>query len=96
MSTPRSVSLFYGSASWHYHPTRALPLLERLALPLVLHGAYNLAFMNGPALRLTLLLYTVVWTGAVFSCAGHKGRPFFASAYTHDAPPRCTVTRLIG
>lgn len=27
--------------------------------------------MNGPR-HLKLLLYTAVWTGAVFSCAGHK------------------------
>jgi GPI mannosyltransferase 3 len=65
-----SVSLFYGSAPWHYYLTQALPLLAGPALPFVLHGAY-LAFMNGPR-HLKLLLYTVVWTGAVFSCAGHK------------------------
>ncbi|KAI0280018.1 glycosyltransferase family 22 protein [Russula aff. rugulosa BPL654] len=65
-----SVSLFYGSAPWHYYLTQALPLLAGPTLPFVLHGAY-LAFMNGPR-HLKLLLYTTVWTGAVFSCAGHK------------------------
>ena len=65
-----SVSLFYGSAPWHYYLTQALPLLAGPALPFVLHGAY-LAFMHGPR-HLKLLLYTVVWTAAVFSCIGHK------------------------
>jgi phosphatidylinositol glycan class B len=65
-----SLSLFYGSTPWHYYLTQALPLLAGPALPFVLHGAY-LAFMNGPR-HLRLLLYTVVWTGVVFSCAGHK------------------------
>jgi phosphatidylinositol glycan class B len=65
-----SVSLFYGSAPWHYYLTQALPLLAGPALPFVLHGAY-LAFMHGPR-HLKLLLYTVAWTTAVFSCIGHK------------------------
>ncbi|KAI0298890.1 glycosyltransferase family 22 protein [Russula brevipes] len=65
-----SVSLFYGSAPWHYYLTQALPLLAGPALPFVLHGAY-LAVTQGLR-QLKLLLYIVVWTGAVFSCAGHK------------------------
>jgi phosphatidylinositol glycan class B len=65
-----SVSLFYGSAPWHYYLIQALPLLAGPALPFVLHGAY-LAVTQGPR-QLKLLLYIVVWTGAVFSCAGHK------------------------
>jgi GPI mannosyltransferase 3 len=65
-----SVSLFYGSAPWHYYSTQALPLLAGPALPFVLHGAY-LAFMHGPGHH-QLLVYTVVWTIAVFSFAGHK------------------------
>lgn len=65
-----SVSLFYGSAPWHYYLTQALPLLAGPALPFVLHGAY-LVLMHGPR-HLQLLLYTVVWTGAAFSCIGHK------------------------
>jgi GPI mannosyltransferase 3 len=62
-----SVSLFYGSAPWHYYFTQAFPLLAGPTLPFVLHGAY-LIFMHGPQ----LLLYTVVWTSVVFSCIGHK------------------------
>lgn len=65
-----SVSLFYGSAPWHYYLTQAFPLLTGPALPFVLHGAC-LAFVNGPR-HLKLLLYTTVWTSAVFSCIGHK------------------------
>jgi phosphatidylinositol glycan class B len=65
-----SVSLFYGSAPWHYYLTQAFPLLAGPTLPFVLHGAY-LAFTEGPRHH-RLLLYTVVWTSAVFSCAGHK------------------------
>ncbi|KAI0306813.1 glycosyltransferase family 22 protein [Multifurca ochricompacta] len=38
-----SVSLFYGSAPWHYYLIQALPLLAGPALPFVLHGVY-LAF----------------------------------------------------
>ncbi|KAH8981026.1 Alg9-like mannosyltransferase family-domain-containing protein [Lactarius akahatsu] len=65
-----SVSLFYGSAPWHYYLVQALPLLAGPALPFVLHGAY-LALTQGPR-PLKLLLHTVIWTGAVFSFAGHK------------------------
>ena len=65
-----SVSLFYGSAPWHYYLVQALPLLAGPTLPFVLHGAY-LAFTQGTR-PLKLLLYTVIWTGLVFSCAGHK------------------------
>ncbi len=65
-----SVSLFYGSAPWHYYLVQALPLLAGPALPFVLHGAY-LALTQGTR-SLKLLLYTVIWTGAVFSFAGHK------------------------
>jgi phosphatidylinositol glycan class B len=65
-----SVSLFYGSTPWHYYLVQALPLLTGPALPFFLHGAY-LAFTQGTA-PLKLLLYTVIWTGAVFSFAGHK------------------------
>jgi GPI mannosyltransferase 3 len=64
------ISLFYGTAAWHYYLSQALPLLVGPALPFVLHGAY-LAFTLGPR-PLKLLLYTVMWTSAVFSCAGHK------------------------
>ena len=65
-----SVSHFYGSAPWHYYLTQALPLLVGPTLPFVLHGSY-LTFMESPQHR-RLLLYTVIWTSAVFSCAGHK------------------------
>ncbi len=65
-----SVSLFYGSAPWHYYLVQALPLLAGPALPFVLHGAY-LAVTQGTR-PLKLLLYTVIWTGAVFSFVGHK------------------------
>ena len=65
-----SVSLFYGSAPWHYYLVQALPLLAGPTLPFVLHGAY-LALTQGTR-PLKLLLYTVIWTGVVFSCAGHK------------------------
>ena len=65
-----SVSLFYGSAPWHYYLVQALPLLAGPALPFVLHGAY-LALTQGTR-PLKLLLYTVIWTGVVFSFAGHK------------------------
>ena len=65
-----SVSLFYGSAPWYYYLVQALPLLAGPTLPFVLHGAY-LALTQGSR-PLKLLLYTVVWTGVVFSFAGHK------------------------
>ncbi|KAI9458000.1 Alg9-like mannosyltransferase family-domain-containing protein [Lactarius psammicola] len=65
-----SVSLFYGSAPWHYYLVQALPLLAGPTLPFVLHGAY-LALTQGTR-PLKLLLYTVIWTGTVFSFAGHK------------------------
>jgi GPI mannosyltransferase 3 len=65
-----STSLFYGTAAWHYYLSQAFPLLVGPALPFVLHGGY-LAFTQGPH-PLKLLLYTVVWTGTLFSCAGHK------------------------
>ncbi|KAH9053301.1 Alg9-like mannosyltransferase family-domain-containing protein [Lactarius vividus] len=65
-----SVSLFYGSAPWHYYLVQALPLLAGPALPFVLHGAY-LALTQGTR-PLKLLLYTVIWNGVVFSFAGHK------------------------
>ena len=65
-----SVSLFYGSAPWHYYLVQALPLLAGPALLFVLHGAY-LALTQGTR-PLKLLLYTVIWTGVVFSFAGHK------------------------
>ena len=65
-----SVSLFYGSTPWHYYLIQALPLLAGPALPFVLHGAY-LASTQGTR-PLKLLLYTVIWTGVVFSFAGHK------------------------
>ena len=65
-----SVSLFYGSTPWHYYLVQALPLLAGPALPFVLHGAY-LASRQGTR-PLKLLLYTVIWTGVVFSFAGHK------------------------
>lgn len=65
-----SVSLFYGSAPWHYYLTQAFPLLAGPILPFVLQGAY-LAFMESSRQR-RLLLYTVIWTSAVYSCVGHK------------------------
>ena len=65
-----SVSLFYGSAPWHYYLVQALPLLAGPTLPFVLHGAY-LALTQGTC-SIKLLLYTVLWTGVVFSFAGHK------------------------
>ena len=65
-----SVSLFYGSAPWHYYFSQALPLLAGPTLPFVLHGAY-LTFFQGPR-NLRLLLYTATWTVAIFSFAGHK------------------------
>ncbi|KAF8273654.1 glycosyltransferase family 22 protein [Lactarius quietus] len=65
-----SVSLFYGSAPWHYYIVQALPLLAGPTLPFVLHGAY-LAFTQGTR-SFKLLLYTVIWTGTVFSFSGHK------------------------
>ena len=65
-----SVSLFYDSAPWHYYLTQALPLLAGHALPFALHGAY-ITFTQGPP-HLKILLYTAVWTSAIFSCAGHK------------------------
>ena len=65
-----SVSLFYGSAPWHYYLTQGLPLLAGPCLPFALHGAY-IAFTQGPP-HLKLLLYTALWTSAIYSCAGHK------------------------
>jgi phosphatidylinositol glycan class B len=65
-----SVSLFYGSAPWHYYLIQALPLLAGPALPFILHGAYLTSTQGTGSLK--LLLYTVIWTGIVFSFAGHK------------------------
>jgi hypothetical protein len=65
-----SVSLFYGSAPWHYYLIQALPLLAGPALPFILHGAYLTSTQGTRSLK--LLLYTVIWTGVVFSFAGHK------------------------
>jgi len=65
-----SVSLFYGTAPWHYYLVQALPLLAGSALPFVLHGAY-LASTQGTR-PLKLLLRTVTCTASVYSLAGHK------------------------
>ncbi|KAH9979657.1 Alg9-like mannosyltransferase family-domain-containing protein [Russula compacta] len=41
-----SISLFYGSASWHYYFTQALPLLAGPALPFALHGHKEWRFLH--------------------------------------------------
>jgi phosphatidylinositol glycan class B len=68
-----SVSLFYGSAPWHYYLIQALPLLAGPALPFILHGAYLTSTQGTGSLK--LLLYTVIWTGVVFSFSGHPMVP---------------------
>jgi phosphatidylinositol glycan class B len=65
------VSLFYGSAPWHYYLIQALPILCTTALPFVLHGI-SLALLNHNAATLRTMVGTIAWTIAVFSALGHK------------------------
>ncbi|KAI0061234.1 glycosyltransferase family 22 protein [Artomyces pyxidatus] len=60
------ISLFYGSAPWHYYLTQALPLLCGPALPFFLHGALH---ARGPTRR---VLSAITGTTVAYSCAGHK------------------------
>ncbi|KAG1877747.1 glycosyltransferase family 22 protein [Suillus subalutaceus] len=55
------VSLFYGSSSWHYYLSQALPILSSTSLPFALHG-----------MHLATMLGCIAWTLAVFSFVGHK------------------------
>ncbi|KAG2041838.1 glycosyltransferase family 22 protein [Suillus americanus] len=64
------VSLFYGSSSWHYYLSQALPILSSTSLPFVLHGMY-LAVKNDEK-KLKTMLGCIVWTLTVFSFVGHK------------------------
>jgi phosphatidylinositol glycan class B len=64
------VSLFYGSSSWHYYLSQALPILSSTSLPFVLHGMH-LAVKNNEK-NLKTMLGCIVWTLTVFSFVGHK------------------------
>ncbi|KAI0034526.1 glycosyltransferase family 22 protein [Vararia minispora EC-137] len=64
------VSLFYGSAPWHYYLTQALPLLCGPALPYSLLGIRIISKERDVRGRTALGL--VAWTILVYSCAGHK------------------------
>ncbi|KAG1826924.1 glycosyltransferase family 22 protein [Suillus subaureus] len=64
------VSLFYGSSSWHYYLSQALPILSSTSLPFVLHGMH-LAVKNDEK-KLKTMLGCIVLTLTVFSFVGHK------------------------
>ncbi|KAA1469323.1 glycosyltransferase family 22 protein [Dentipellis sp. KUC8613] len=68
------VSLFYGSAPWHYYLTQALPILSGTALPFVLHGLWRTFRPLGPQVPSSpkLLLGLVIWTTCAYSLIGHK------------------------
>ncbi|KAF5380866.1 hypothetical protein D9615_004140 [Tricholomella constricta] len=66
-----SVSLFYGSNSWHYYLTQALPILCTTALPFVLHGMWSVVF-DRHAAALRNMFTAVVWCIGCYSMAGHK------------------------
>ncbi|KAG1821654.1 glycosyltransferase family 22 protein [Suillus subaureus] len=68
------VSLFYGSSSWHYYLSQALPILSSTSLPFVLHNMH-LAVENDEK-RLKTMLGCIVWTLTVFSFVGHKESRF--------------------
>ncbi|KAF9265631.1 glycosyltransferase family 22 protein [Marasmius fiardii PR-910] len=66
-----AVSLFYGSNSWHFYISQALPILCTTALPFVLHGIW-LAAAVPHSNHLKLLLGLTCWTIGIYSLAGHK------------------------
>jgi len=65
------VSLFYGSNSWHYYLTQAVPILCATALPFTLHGIYVTIVKWADAVLMNML-YLITWTIAIYSFAGHK------------------------
>jgi phosphatidylinositol glycan class B len=87
------VSLFYGSAPWHYYLTQALPLLCGFAFPFALLGM-RLVWKERNSNGLTALAF-VGWSLFIYSCAGHKEWRFlhpilplfhiFAAKYLVDA-----------
>jgi len=65
------VSLFYGSNSWHYYLTQALPILCTTALSFTLHGIY-VTITNWADAALMNMFCLIIWTIAIYSFAGHK------------------------
>lgn len=65
------MSLFYGSNSWHYYLTQALPILCTTAIPFTLHGIY-VTITNWADAALTNMLCLITWTITIYSFAGHK------------------------
>lgn len=66
-----SVSLFYGSNSWHYYLSQAIPILCTTTLPFTLHGIWTtLLKNNNPPLK--TMLATLIWSIGIYSLAGHK------------------------
>ncbi|KZT26559.1 glycosyltransferase family 22 protein [Neolentinus lepideus HHB14362 ss-1] len=66
-----SVSLFYGSSSWHYYLSQGLPLLCATTLPFVLHGAWLVLGPTGTSAPRTML-GLIAWTMSIYSLASHK------------------------
>jgi len=69
-----SVSLFYGTDSWHYYLTQALPILCTTALPFTLHGIYTTVTKERKQAdaALTNMLCMIAWSIVIYSLAGHK------------------------
>ncbi|KAG6335207.1 hypothetical protein ID866_3878 [Astraeus odoratus] len=64
------ISSFYGSSSWHYYLSQALPILCTTSLPFVLHGMF-LSLKNNEG-KLKIMAGCVGWTTLVYSSLGHK------------------------
>lgn len=65
-----SVSLFYGRCPWHYYISQGLPILLSTNLPFFVIGTRKIMASGLHGTR--ELLYSIIWTTAVFSLAGHK------------------------
>jgi phosphatidylinositol glycan class B len=68
-----SVSLFYGSNSWHYYITQGIPILCTTSLPFTLHGIWQtVKHASARDAPLRTPLATVLWSTTVYSIGGHK------------------------
>ena len=66
-----SVSLFYGTNTWHYYLSQAIPILCTVALPFVLHGIW-LTRTRFVTHEIKDMLGLIMWTIGIYSLAGHK------------------------
>ncbi|OEJ88552.1 GPI mannosyltransferase 3 [Hanseniaspora osmophila] len=67
----KSLSVFYGSAPWHFHIAQSFPIINGYSLPLVIYGLVT--FFDTPNAHIfSIMKVTVLFTTTVFSLIKHK------------------------